>query len=198
METFKFIIECIVGLIAIYSIVKNFILKYIESVRISDKLHPYFSKYDIKKATDCYIRTNCQNASPLIEHEIKDSVSFSVKNDLLNFFLKNVFKNKHDNNQFHLILGDAGFGKTTFLINLYIKYLKNPFQKKYNVILLPLSQPRIWDELRKIETEKAKNTILLLDGLDEDLKAQEDYVKRLNYILAVSYTHLTLPTTSRV
>jgi len=87
---------------------------------------------------------------------------------------------------FALALADSGMGKTTFMINLYIRY-KNAFRlpfapQKYDIKLFPLGYPNILEDIEKVKDKK--NTILLLDALDEDLEAIKDHQKRLNEILS--------------
>ena len=64
---------------------------------------------------------------------------------------------------------NSGMGKTTFMINLYMQYTSFfNFSRKYKIRLYPFGDARILDQIKKIEPEKAKKTILLLDAFDED------------------------------
>jgi len=78
-------------------------------------------------------------------------------------------------------------GKTTFLINLFLTYTNQPLKNlfgwsaKQNMKLFPLGSPDIWTDIEKIENKR--DTILLLDAFDEDVKAVDDYGARMEEIL---------------
>lgn len=44
------------------------------------------------------------------------------RSPLIPFFIQAAFNEKSDSERFYLILADSGMGKTTFLINLYLRY----------------------------------------------------------------------------
>lgn len=125
-----------------------------------------------KQSMKYYVPTRAQNIDPCTE---EDNGVQSIK--LIPFFIKHVFKDSQK--QYFVILADSGMGKTTFLLKLFLEYYKKVF-KKYNIIFIPLSLESSIATIRKIENKPA--TILLLDGLDEDKYAIEDYNKRLRDI----------------
>ena len=47
--------------------------------------------------------------------------------------------------------------------------------------LFPLGSPDIWKDIEKIENKR--DTILLLDAFDEDIKAVDDYDARMKEII---------------
>jgi hypothetical protein len=152
-------------------------------------LAPYYSKADVYRATRYYIPTYFQNVAPSEDDEPSRKYIAAAKSRLIPLFLKKAFNNDKDDNKFYLVLADSGMGKTTFLINLYIAYKnrwRNPFKPAlYDIKLLPLGFPNILKDIEKIENKK--DTILLLDALDEDIEAVKDYVTRLNLILSKIY-----------
>lgn len=157
----------------------NFIINKIQVYKDSSSLFPYYEKSVLKKAKKDFIRTKCQNIDPSNETNLESSFAFSTKEDLLKFFLKKVFKQKNNLNQFYLILGDSGMGKTTFALNLFSKY--NSFVKQvfrnYKIKLLPLGIS--FDSL-KIAIENIPNpdkTILVLDGFDESPNINDDEIQ---------------------
>ena len=151
-----------------------FICKYIYNLFLKRKnnlnLKPYYTNAILQAAKKKYIRSKCQNIDPSNEIEYNSNFAFSVREDLLNFFLENIFRIKDPEQKYYLILGDAGMGKTTFLLNLfrlYNKNLRNLIFSKNKIKLLPLGES--FHELQKIisEISEPENTILLLDALDE-------------------------------
>ena len=94
---------------------------------------------------------------------------FVAKKRLISHFLNVSFNDKKESQKFYLILADSGMGKTTFMINLYVRY--HSFfnhNQKYKMRLFPFRDPRILDKIKEIGPEEAQNTILLLDAFDED------------------------------
>ena len=85
-------------------------------------LKPQFDYKSIKLATQFYIPTQYQNASPTRQEEPKFTHKYISQNPLISFFLKTAFKEKRESERFYLILADSGMGKTTFMVNLYMKY----------------------------------------------------------------------------
>lgn len=151
-----------------------FVSKYLYNLFIKREnnlsLKPYYTSAVLQSAKRKYIRSKCQNIDPSNEIEYNNNFAFAVREDLLDFFLKNVFKIKDPEQKYYLILGDAGMGKTTFLLNLfrlYTKNIKNIIFSKEKIKLLPLGEN--FDELEKVVSEIAEpqQTILLLDALDE-------------------------------
>lgn len=83
-------------------------------------------------------------------------------------------------NKFIIILAGAGMGKTAFLYNLYMAYIQK-CNNRFKIKMLLLVD-KSTDELIQYVKDKS-NTILLLDGLDEDSKAMENYTARLEELL---------------
>ncbi len=148
-------------------------------------LHPFFTPVEIKKATRYYVPTQCQNIAPSKELEPIHTHAFATKEKLIPFFMKKAFKFKTDINaqRFYIILADSGMGKTTFMINLYLRYISQWFGKKYSIKLLPMGYPDIDKELDRIKIEQKRNMVLLLDAFDEDNEAVKNYKDRLDKII---------------
>ncbi|MEM7374663.1 MAG: leucine-rich repeat domain-containing protein [Bacteroidota bacterium] len=151
--------------------------------RLKGDLHPYFSATDIRKATQFYVSTHFQSNPPSQHHELIQTHKVTARQRLIPFFLKQAFKPDLDDQRFYIILAGSGMGKTTFMINLYLRYLqyKQFGRARFDIALLPLGYPNLLDRIEKIQDPG--NTILLLDGLDEDTEAVKNYKKRLNRIL---------------
>lgn len=162
-------------------------IKYVIEIKKQNKLkldlHPYYSEDEINFSTKNYITTQGQNIAPSRENEPGDTHAFATRENLIKKFLNDGFKDKES--RFFIVLADSGMGKTTFMLNLYLKYVKNlSISKKYNIKLFPLGYPNILDIISKIENKG--NTIILLDALDEDQEAVENYKFELNKIIDIS------------
>lgn len=155
---------------------------YFQQRRLTNDLHPFYTQYEIKKATQYFVPTKCQNVAPSREQEPRQTHAFATKEKLIPFFIEKVFNADREADRFYILLADSGMGKTTFMINLYLKYIKQ-FHRGYKIKLLPLGFPNIDEEIDKIEDAEKEKTILLLDAFDEDNKAVEDYVGRLSEIV---------------
>ena len=158
---------CIISLLVYWG--KAFFIRC-KTHKASRDLAPYYNEYSVKRATKYFISTNGQNISPTKEEEPAIGIKFITREKLIPFFINNVFQGKKESDKFYLILADSGMGKTTFLINLYIKYnsIFN-FTSKYNIKMLPFGEKNIIQRIKDIayNQDNAKNTILLLDAFDE-------------------------------
>ncbi|MBK7215010.1 MAG: leucine-rich repeat domain-containing protein [Bacteroidales bacterium] len=101
----------------------------------------------------------------------------------LQFFLKELLGNS--NKQHFLLLGDSGLGKSTLMIKLFLKLHQRQFfrRNKFNVLFLSFNDEYgrgIDRKLDLIAPAEQRNTILLLDGFDEDFEALKDYESRFN------------------
>ncbi|MEI6638865.1 MAG: formylglycine-generating enzyme family protein, partial [Chlorobium sp.] len=92
-----------------------------------------------------------------------------AKEKLIPFFLKKAFRKK-EKEKFYLVLADSGMGKTTFMINLYLRYnsLLNIGRRPYKIKLLPFGNKGILNSIQEIKKNSdVSKTILLLDAFDE-------------------------------
>lgn len=168
----------------VYNVVKK-VVSYLLQRKINSDLHPFFTPSDVRNATNFYISTKYQNVSPSEDEEPGRRYIASAKNEMMSLFLKNIFPFGKNDNKYYLILADSGMGKTTFLINLYIKY-KNKFHpffklKPYSIKLIPIWHLSAMEYIDKISDPE--NTILLLDAFDENISAQTHCFKTLRNIL---------------
>ncbi len=160
----------LVLLFALGNLYKYLINRYKNS-RVALDLAPYFDYQKVKVSRNFFIPTQFQNQSPTREDEPGFSHKFVSKSPLIPFFMKTAFKGKKERDKFYLVLADSGMGKTTFMINLYIRYSSFfNFGRKYKIRLYPFGDARILDEIKAIKQDEARNTILLLDAFDEDRK----------------------------
>ncbi len=147
-------------------------------------LHPFYTEQEILYATQYYIETKCQSIAPSKDEEPGRTHAFAPREDIIPFFLNKALKPANtDECRFYIVLADSGMGKTTFLINLYLRYINQFVKPPYQIRLFPLGYPNIDKKIEKISDEDKKNTILLLDAFDEDIKAVQDYRTRLQAII---------------
>ncbi len=144
------------------------LLEHRKNLNAAKDLKPQFDYQMLQQATRIYIPTKYQNASPARQDEPGFTHQYVATNSMIPFFLKKAFNEKTDGERFYLILADSGMGKTTFMINLYLAYHSFFNHRKYQMRLLRFSHPDTLDEIKAISKDAAKNTILLLDALDED------------------------------
>jgi len=128
-----------------------------------------------------YIEPKCQHHNPADYNEV-EAISF-VKCpvfDTLNDFLNRDFSVNDGRNQM-FVLGDAGMGKTSLLLVLKLTHLTAFWPQKFHCELLKLGP----DTLKRVEhIADKRNTILLLDGLDEDPEGFGRVEERLLEVLS--------------
>ncbi len=167
-------------------------------------LKPEFDYLTIKRLRDIFIPTRYARISPNRYDNPHEAHKHDEPRKLIPFMLKKSFNERVENEKFYLILADSGMGKTAFMVNLYMAYHSffNLRQKQnYKMRLFRFQPPDpenpvdLVERIKTIKEEEAKNTILLLDGLDEDpyilskdpkISDDEAFVARLNRIASNS------------
>ena len=162
---------CVVGIPTfVMGIWKRLISPYREYVSFVDRV---YSKESRKAVTKYYIPTRAQDIDPCEFEEIRDNNGNFISQQLIPFFISDAFK-ESSQGKYYLVLADSGMGKTTFMLRLYRECLLNrKLRKRYTTKLIPLSQSNCIQAIEKIENPE--NTILLLDALDENGSAINDY-----------------------
>ena len=97
-------------------------------------------------------------------------------------------------NRYYIVLADSGMGKTTFLFNLFFSYYKK-LRRKHDIKFIPLSINSVFEEIEKIEDKQ--NTILLLDALDENREAINNYKKYMEKLVDETIKFHTIIITCR-
>ena len=152
-------------------------------VKLAKDLHPFFSSADIKQATQYYVPSHFQSNPPSQHQELIHAHQVTAREKLIPFFLNHALKPENDQQRFYIILAGSGMGKTTFMLNLYMAYLRRKQVGKapFFIRLMPLGYPDLLKRIDQIPNQE--RTILLLDGLDEDTQAIRNYRRRLERIL---------------
>ncbi|MCK4765551.1 MAG: pentapeptide repeat-containing protein [Candidatus Aminicenantes bacterium] len=126
-----------------------------------------------------YVEPDCQEVNPADRHEEKLQVSREPILQEINKFLK--AKKCNDSGDRHMFfLSDAGMGKTSLLAMLKLLHLTSFWTKNIDCILLKLGEKSI-NEIFDIGNKR--QTLLLLDALDEDPTAYGRVKERLLEIL---------------
>jgi len=119
---------------------------------------------EVERLTKYYIKTKFHDNS-------------SKKYSITKFMKKCMFKGTA---QYHFILGDAGTGKSTFLLNLFFMLNGRILNKGYKAEYVSLRRS---DALQKISAiENKKNKILLLDAFDESISSSHNAAQFLTSI----------------
>ncbi len=148
--------------------------------------YPDFPEYKVEGSDDLFIQTTIQANPPSALDEPAEAVLQADRrlhaiHHFLNAF-KNVDKRKEFSGKYrYLILGGSGMGKTTFLLNLYLRYLDIWRGTRFDIKLLTVSNLKK-ETFEGWTPERKNKTILLLDSLDEDPKASVHYEVRMQEV----------------
>lgn len=152
--------------------------------RISGSLRPSISPQKYRELTRYYVPTGCQDSSPNDALEPIRSIRPRRSDNCIRYFLRVLDKEKEK--FIFLVLADSGMGKTTFLVNLYAQYMGKRARRygmKYVRFINFDRENGIDVYLNGIKDDEKQETVLLLDGLDEDILAIESPRDRVNHIL---------------
>lgn len=140
-----------------------------------------FSEYTTRKSQRYYIDAFFQNIEPNVYPDILESIRSVSTENMIKKYLRDIFTEQNDVSPLYCVLGGSGMGKTSFLINVMKKYVnsrRNPESLPYQINLINLANESFKDKVSSIENKK--NTILLLDALDENPQAIADYKSFIN------------------
>ncbi|MEO0639734.1 MAG: SUMF1/EgtB/PvdO family nonheme iron enzyme, partial [Bacteroidota bacterium] len=147
-------------------------------------LHPHFTARDVLDAQECFIDTFSQSIAPSVEQDPNSHHAFAPREALIPYFLERGFPYKIsydpnlDDERFYLILGDSGMGKTTFMINLFLRYHAYQREDKYPIKLIRFGNKDSFEEIKKMVNDSSihhQDYILLMDAFDEDPELSHTY-----------------------
>ena len=132
-----------------------------------------------KQLLEFYIEPNAQNVNPADFAEddtglIADKSVF----EMLDKFLGGLVKHSHA-----FVLSDAGMGKTSLMVLLKLAELDALTDESVKIELLKLGNDT---EDRVAAITDRSNTVLLLDALDEDPTARDNFYSRVQYLLRLT------------
>lgn len=144
-------------------------------VYIRNHVDSGYNEYLSPNSYRYYINTRFQNIPPSYYPDIMDSLRNVSSEDMIKKYLEDIFIESNSASPLYCVLGGSGMGKTSFLINILIAYVKKYSLKSrpYDIHLVNLAGENYRDKI--LEIENPKNTILLLDSLDENPQAVSDY-----------------------
>ena len=131
-------------------------------------LAPYFTYKEVKEKRKLFIETQGQSASPTRQDEPRFTHNYVPREKLIPFFLDKAFDEKKTDGKYYLVLADSGMGKTTFLVNLFVRYNSLfKMNRRFAIRYIPFASGDVFQHIRAIKREEAIDTILLLDAFDE-------------------------------
>lgn len=150
-----------------------------------------FTKDDVTRALKHYETPDCSQTDPANSADIRKSAGIREQ------VVKVVDRFISDSENRHLlVLADTGMGKTSFCLNyLAHRNRRRKSDQSLNCAVIPLGRP---DAIRKIRRiPNPADTVLLLDALDEDIKAMDDSDARLAELLGAASEFGTVIVTCR-
>ena len=147
---------------------------------IKNNLEHLYGDYLTPERQRCYVPTQCQGTPPHNFDEPDEAVASSPKQELVNFFIEDVFRTSNTNRRLYCILAGSGMGKTTFAVQLFIEYVNKYKQSTlpYDIYIRDLGEAKVIDEINALSQNignSAHKSILILDALDENLNASENF-----------------------
>lgn len=143
----------------------------------------FFSEEDIQLATRYYIPPYCSESDPTQrdDHLTQDKLNSKSQQKLFDTIDK--FINETSSEPFLWLLGDSGTGKSAFVLNYYARNRRRSWWKRHPLVVVPLGLPDIEKYITSVK--KKSETVIFLDGLDEDTKAVENHEARFNELLTL-------------
>jgi hypothetical protein len=102
--------------------------------RLAADLHPNFTYDEVNRATRYFIPTQYQSLSPAQEEEPGRPRVVPARNPLIPWMLQHALVERESAQRFYLVLAGSGMGKTTFMINLYLRYRRQVRFRKYQML----------------------------------------------------------------
>ena len=142
---------------------------------IETRLGREFAGFINKNNRGCYVRTKFQLIPPDDTLDPIENKNIAQPSVLLDFYLNRVLVPNNSSKFLYCVLAGSGMGKTTFSVNLLINYVNSHTEKSfsYDIQLLSLSSDSVIKDIEKIQNQK--QTILILDALDENTEAVSDF-----------------------
>ncbi len=136
-----------------------------------------FDAEQIRVAATHYIPPDCSQLDPAGAEDDRKMVSLRQPLiPLMDLILGDPSYTRH-----FLLLADSGMGKTSFLLNYYLRNRNRRRKHRFRISVVPLGRANALASIAEIQHKK--DTILFLDAFDEDTLAIEDHRTRLVQIM---------------
>lgn len=188
-NTYAKIVLCIIVLSILFLLcrtlykylIKPFINNHMWRKQQLEEILKGYEQYTTKQQRWLYIKTWFQSNPPHDLDEPYQAQFEDPRTDSIDFFIKQVLRRDNQKSPYYCILGGSGMGKSTFVVNLVRKYIKKYTEKTlpYPIKLFNCGdyneKDKIIDRIKSIDKDSQKNTILILDALDENNEAIVNY-----------------------
>jgi hypothetical protein len=136
-----------------------------------------FGDEEIRNAGRRYVEPDCAQTDPANESDLLHvaAVRQSIFSAVDSFF------GELDNHRYLIVLADSGMGKTTFCLNYFVRKQKSKRSEDRKIAVVPLGRSDALTLVAKVS--EPRDTVLLLDALDEDTEAVGSFEERLTVIM---------------
>lgn len=147
---------------------------------IHNSLDHDFKEYIGEESQRQYIETQFLSIPPH-EFDEPNKATTATTREPMDKFCDRIFKENNPNERVYMVLAGSGMGKTTFMVNVFCRYVKGNMTRKgmdLDIKLLRLDDEKVFEKIKKISEDrsvKPGKTILLLDALDENRYASENF-----------------------
>lgn len=153
-----------------------------QNAYIHEALDHDFKEYLGKENQSLYIETQFLSFPPHEFDEPNKATTATIR-EPMDKFCDRIFKADNPNERVYMVLAGSGMGKTTFMVNVFCHYVKQNMTRKglpLDIRLMRLDDEKVLEDIRKLSDEdsiKPEKTILLLDALDENRYASENFTE---------------------
>ncbi|NOX34339.1 MAG: hypothetical protein GXP56_11500 [Deltaproteobacteria bacterium] len=152
-----------------------------------------YDAFTINRSIKPYVPPKCQESHPF-KKPGRNHRTRIKKKDLIKEL--DIFMDHDATCRHMLILADSGMGKTCFALNYFIHNFKRPKKERHKIVLVPLGTKKA--ETLILKPSDKKNSVLFLDGFDEDAKAAGNRHTRLRQIIDLSRKYRKVVITSGI
>jgi hypothetical protein len=150
-----------------------------------------FTDAEIAYAIKNYVEPDCSQTDPVNESDMGDADG--ARESILDAIDR--FTAENGNGRHLLVVADAGMGKTALCLNFYRREQRKKSNKRKSVAVIQLGRPDAVEQIKAIE--RKRDTVLFLDGLDEDASAIRDRNARMQMLMEAAADFMTVIVTCR-
>lgn len=152
----------------------------LQNAYIHEALDHDFKEYLGKESQQQYIETQFLSFPPH-EFDEPNKATTATTREPMDKFCDRIFDEDNPNARVYMVLAGSGMGKTTFMVNIFCRYVHQKMTRKgmpMDIRLLRLDDEKVFGKIKKLcedNSIKPEKTILLLDALDENRYASENF-----------------------